>query len=590
MKCLLRLCASVLLAALLCGCQTTPPNIVTAPEATGPVREADILYTTLFDPQTKVELELLMSDDQLQKMQDDYNAYSSQGSKSPIYRMGDLRITLTANGESRIYTIEQVGVRMKGNTSRSEFYNSQYGIYNLIHFKISFQETFDDPRYYGADALQWEASARQERKNRTFASLSKIDLKWNKNYDTTFIKETYAYQFYRSEGVIAPSTTICNLNWCGSNAGLYTLYEPVDKDFLTYWFPEGALGGDLYKLGWSHIGADFLKAESMGVEDEDAGLFYTYDLKTNKTTSNHESLKNLIAVLNKKNLTAEEFSAVVDVPMFLKYVAASYFVGNPDDLRHNYNNTYLYFRADNGKAVFIPYDCDRSFGTTKDWDPSGCGMAVEDPFGDMAIGSTNRQRSPLFTQSVQRGGFLEEALKTVLQEMALSDWLQPEYFAGRYAQTVAMYDAVEDPDERFWNASWLDMSFRLEDTLNIPFATYIAQKMASLQAALNGTEAPKVPSVFYVCSEVTGWDPWENHRMTYNEALGCYEHTILPEDCKRFKLFRRQDKAWFGHECLDEGVQSTVQTDQHTNLILPDGYYLIRFYEKEQRLEIVPQS
>jgi DegV family protein with EDD domain len=37
---------------------------------------------------------------------------------------------------------------MKGNTSRTDFYNEEEGQYNLIHFKIDFQETFDDKDYY----------------------------------------------------------------------------------------------------------------------------------------------------------------------------------------------------------------------------------------------------------------------------------------------------------------------------------------------------------------------------------------------------------------------------------------------------------
>ena len=53
---------------------------------------------------------------------------------------------------------------------------------------------------------------------------------------------------------------------------------------------------------------------------------------------------------------------------FLKFEAVSYFLGNPDDLRNNYNNYYIYFNKSTGKMIFIPYDLDRCLGVTNGWD------------------------------------------------------------------------------------------------------------------------------------------------------------------------------------------------------------------------------
>jgi hypothetical protein len=44
-------------------------------------------------------------------------------------------------------TISEVGVRMKGNTSRLKFVDSDDAITQGCHFKISFKAAFDDSHY-----------------------------------------------------------------------------------------------------------------------------------------------------------------------------------------------------------------------------------------------------------------------------------------------------------------------------------------------------------------------------------------------------------------------------------------------------------
>ena len=90
----------------------------------------------------------------------------------------ELRITITTDKDAVSYQIKEVGARMKGNTSRTSFYNEDEGIYNYIHFKFDFQETFDDEEYYGSDCKVWETDAlRKERKNRTFAGMEKLEMR-----------------------------------------------------------------------------------------------------------------------------------------------------------------------------------------------------------------------------------------------------------------------------------------------------------------------------------------------------------------------------------------------------------------------------
>ena len=85
--------------------------------------EEDIaIFNALFSYENHIEIKLDISDSELKKLQQDYEKYASFGSKSPIYRMADMIITITTpDGNSTTWTIEQVGVRMKGNTSRTDF-------------------------------------------------------------------------------------------------------------------------------------------------------------------------------------------------------------------------------------------------------------------------------------------------------------------------------------------------------------------------------------------------------------------------------------------------------------------------------------
>lgn len=254
---------------------TTSSVNVTIPEV--PKEDPDLsginpdelaLYYEFFNPENHIALNLDISQKELQKIQKDYENYSAKGSKSPIYRMADLYVTITKpTGEKLEYCIEQVGVRMKGNTSRTNFWDSSAGMYNLVHFKISFQETFDDAVYYGSDALTWaDADARKARKDRTFATLEKIDMRWNKNDDPTYIREYYAYEIYREFGVLAPRTNLASVDIANDHAGVWLFYEPIDKIFLEKNLSPEALGGDLYKLGWTSEGATFTSFKSYGVK------------------------------------------------------------------------------------------------------------------------------------------------------------------------------------------------------------------------------------------------------------------------------------------------------------------------------------
>lgn len=448
-----------------------------------------ILFEELFSYENHVSLYLDISNSELKKIQKDYEKYSSMGSKSPIYRMADLHVTITKpDGTQWKFIIEQVGVRMKGNTSRTSFYSDSNGMYNLVHFKISFKETFDDEEYYGGDALVWaDSAARKARKNRTFATLEKIDMRWNKNEDSTHIRELYSYEIYREMGVLAPHTNLASVDIGKDHAGVWLFYEPIDDIFLEKNLPAEALGGDLYKLGWTSEGATFTSFSSYGVEDEDAVKFYVYDLKTNKKTSDHSSLRNLISTINSNSCNKTSFASVVDVDNFLLFAAVSYMMGNPDDLRNNYNNCYIYFRADNGKMMIIPYDTDRGLGVNKDWNPSGNHMTEDSPYSNKAIGNGSNQKNPLFTKGILNSSFYMNEYTEVLKTVASDDLFKISTFEEYYLRAKNLYKNDTTTSKQYSNGGrGISFNVSTSNGSNMSYSNYITKKASTLAKYISG--------------------------------------------------------------------------------------------------------
>ena len=591
-----------------CECGETDPNYTpNIPE----ISEELALFYDLFDYNNHISVNLKISNSELQKIQRDYEKYSSMGSKSPIYRMADLVITITKpDGTSNQYVIEQVGVRMKGNTSRTSFYSSSSGMYNLIHFKISFQETFDDVDYYGSDALTWsDSAARKARKNRTFATLEKIDMRWNRNDDTTYIRESYAYDLYREFGVLAPHTNLASVDIGKDHAGVWVIYEPVDKIFLEKNLPEEALGGDLYKLGWTSEGATFTSFSSYGVEDEDACKFYTYDLKTNKKTSTHASLKNLINSIKSSSATKATFESLVDMENFLYYCAVSYMIGNPDDLRNNYNNSYIYFRADTGKMIVIPYDMDRGLGVNT-WNPTGHGMTKEDPFNKKALGNGD-QRSPLFLKTVCTGGFFISEYTAALKEVDASKMLTKANFEAAFNLAASLYSGNASTSKTYNNANGYKFRFDINrtcnpgDSKNMSFADYITAKRATLYKSIgdqgntdnsggssdsggnSGNQNQGVNSKPYIAGDMNGWQVNSQYAMKSN-GDGTFSFTVTTAHVSstynriKFKIYDNNSGVWYGYEIVDPSCtvncnDITNNSNGNKNIYLAPGTYLLTF-------------
>lgn len=552
------------------------------------------IYKQLFDINNKIEVDVDITKDELQKIQDDYNKYRDMGSKSPIYREADLLITITTAKDKYTYKIEDIGIRMKGNTSRNDFYNSNDGIYNLIHFKVDFQETFEDKDYYGNAAKDWsnDSVGKKARKDRTFATLEKLEFKWNRNDDCTYIREYYTYEFYRANGVLAPRTNLSSFDIAGIHEGVFMMYEPIDKIFIEKNVAKADQGGDLYKCGWTWNGAGFFTDCSIGIENEDTGEFYNYDLKTNKKTSDHEALNNLIKTMNGK-VTKEQIAQLIDIDNFLLFEAASYFTGNPDDVRNNYNNYYIYFLKSSGKMIFIPYDMDRCFGVTNTWNPTGNALTEVSPFSQSMAGSGQQQGNPIYVKTVDEGGFYVAEFAEVLKEVSASKWLTTENFNKYYNIAYNNYKNDTKPAKTFYNCEGHKFTFNNNGIDgNWTFANYISAKLATYKKyAAKVDDYTSTVQPYYIRGAFTDWGLNTDYRMTYNKANNTYTFTLKLNEKAGWKINNGVDGdvgEWYGYadvKSITSGIDMTA-SEGHGNVILPAGTYLITFYMSDMMMTI----
>lgn len=460
-----------------------------------PPTEEELLYDRLFDVRNKIEIAIDMKESEIAKLQEDFYEYAKdRQEQSPIYRMADMSIAITTpDGNKEIYTFDQVGVRLKGTSySRVDFYSKEKGIYNLNHLKVSFQETFDDEAIYGEDIIKWNTKAeRDARKDRTFATLEKLDLKFNRSDDPTYIRDYYASMIYRDNGLLVAQENLSTVKWAGMHLGVWTIIEPVDKIFLERNLPPEAQGGDLYKCAYL---TKFDGNDTIGIENELEGKFYLIDLKTNKKTSDFSQIRRLIDMLNKGVPTKAEIAEYVDIDQWLTFCAVSFFVGNPDDMRNDFNNFAVYFPPNTGKAIFIARDFDRGLGVTHNQNYTKCTMTAVSPYSTTIAWTGEDQPNPLFLYTVCSGGYYVREFTDKLAEVAKCDFFTNEKFNHYFDISCALYKNDTKPDKVFNNTKGKYFTFDLKKTSpltekpNSSFSDYITARMRNYRTQVQDVE------------------------------------------------------------------------------------------------------
>lgn len=231
--------------------------------------------------------------------------------------------------ENEIDTVENVGFRLRGNTSRAAAKKS---------FKVSFNSFEKGRRYKG---------------------LEKMNLNGEHN-DPSIVRSKICWDIYSQVGIPGSRANHVELYINGEYRGLYINVEHIDERFVKERFSSHE--GNLYKCLWpadlNYLGDDpnLYKNTSNGRR--------AYELKTNTEVDDYSGLAHFIDVLN--NTNDENFKCelerVFDVDNYLKLIVMDILVSHWDGPIVNKNNFYLYQNPSSGRFTQIPFDLDNTLG------------------------------------------------------------------------------------------------------------------------------------------------------------------------------------------------------------------------------------
>lgn len=232
-------------------------------------------------------------------------------------------------------TLAQVGLRLRGNTSRFSEKKS---------FKISFNTYQLGRRYQG---------------------VKKLNLNGEHN-DPTMCREKLFYEVWERCGMPGRNTTFVRLFINQTFMGLYTCLEEPDKDWLQRVYGEN--DGNFYKCTYP---ADMVyqgtnQQTYKNIPSASATGGRAYDLQTNKALDDYNGFVTLVTQLNRTPDAqfAAEIGQYLNVEHMLRALAIDVATGNWDNYAYNKNN-YLLYHSLAGPFEFFTYDTDNTFGV--DW-------------------------------------------------------------------------------------------------------------------------------------------------------------------------------------------------------------------------------
>lgn len=165
----------------------------------------------------------------------------------------------------------------------------------------------------------------------------------NSVQDPSYLNEYLASDLFRMAGVPTPRVAWATVRINDRNLGLYVLKEAFEKEFLRCSF--GRADGNLYDGGF--------------VQDIDHPL----ERESGSGPDDHSDLKALFKAtrVDDRQQRWEQLQPLLDVDRFATYAALSVMLVDWDGYPLNRNNYRIYFRPDDGRAVFLPHGMDQLF-------------------------------------------------------------------------------------------------------------------------------------------------------------------------------------------------------------------------------------
>jgi hypothetical protein len=240
---------------------------------------------------------------------------------------GDHKLYVRARFRYGSEVLDDVGLRIKGETSRTAFDEKPA-------LKLKFDEFVPD---------------------RSFHGLRRLTLN-NMFEDPSGIAERLSYHLFRLAGLPAPRANSAVLYVNGQAYGLYVNVESIDKPFLRRWFASDA--GNLYEEGQQ----DFLPGREV-----------SFELETNEATGDRSDLRALIATLGgaRPESLLADLAGALDVDHFLRFTAAEGLVNQWDMYGYTrfYPNNFHLYADPQRHFVFLPWGIDMSWKPFHDGTP-----------------------------------------------------------------------------------------------------------------------------------------------------------------------------------------------------------------------------
>jgi hypothetical protein len=243
----------------------------------------------------------------------------------------EFRATFVFNDGNIHDTINDIGFRLRGNTSRHSQKKS---------LKVSFNTFISGRKYHGVE---------------------KLNLNGEHN-DPSVIRARLVWDIFNQSKIGVPRSNHVRVYINNNYYGLYINVEHIDENFVKTRF--GNNDGDLYKCLWP-ADLDYLGSNPNLYKLEHSGR-RVYDLKI-QDNDDYSLIAEFIKTLNNTPLSQLpcELEKIFNVQDYLKIAALDILTANWDGYIFNKNNFYLYFNTDTGLFEYIPYDVDNSFGI--DW-------------------------------------------------------------------------------------------------------------------------------------------------------------------------------------------------------------------------------
>jgi spore coat protein CotH len=246
----------------------------------------------------------------------------------------------------------------------------------------------------------------------TFLGLKSFNLD-NLLQDPTAIRELVAMKFYGRLGLPAARVASVQVYVNNSYAGLYSLIESIDKDFLKRVYGENngdtENDGFLFEYDWNgpwgfhYLGADlapYASRFSAKTRENESAFAKYYDIEQWAWSANRSADARFV----------EDVSRYLDLQTFVKTAAAEIFLAEYDGLLGFFGmaNFYLYRFEDTTRHQFIPWDADRTFSAL-----------------DMSIFS-NHADNVLMTRAMAVPSLRETYFRSLLEAVALANELDPQ--------------------------------------------------------------------------------------------------------------------------------------------------------------------